>query len=166
MSKALRKSSFLLLLTLMLCMLPACSLFGGGSASSGDSGGDTADPAELEAQLNDVPDLENPIYDNEQEGAEVREKKADVKDFYGKWVADSDRAAYLYGNLNIMIRPDYTWKANISEEDFTGKWEYNGTGITLTNEFITYDLFYAQDGTLMFRDHEIPDDMLVLTKAD
>lgn len=151
----------MLLMTAMMCILPACDLFGVGSSSGDTSGSNTSNS---ESQKNEVSDIENPVYNNEQEGEIVKEKKADEKDFYGKWEASSDRAEYLYGNLNFTIRPDHTWKANISEEDFSGTWDYNGTGITLSSDLVNCELFYAQDGSLMFRDLDSPDILLVLTK--
>lgn len=158
----------LFLMTAMMCVLPACSFFGlddGEGSSSGSSADKQELEAELESELGETSDIENPTYKNEQDGAVVKEKKSDEKDFYGNWEAASDRAEYLYGNLNISIRPDHTWKANITDEDFNGTWDYNGTGITISSEIINADLFYADDGALMFKDHDYPLDMLVLTKA-
>ena len=46
-----------------------------------------------------------------------------------------------------------------------GKWEYNGTGITMSSEIINADLFYASDGALMYRDHDDPEDLIALFPA-
>lgn len=109
------------------------------------------------------PDIDNPVYENEQEGVEVTEATADQEAFYGNWEAASDRAEYLYGNLNLSIMKGGNWEGNITEEDFKGTWKYNGTGITISSELINADLFFSSDGALMFKDHESPDSLLVLT---
>lgn len=109
-------------------------------------------------------DFENPDYDNEREDAEVTEQAKAEDAFYGDWVANSNRAHYLYGNINFSIKSDGTWTGNVTEEDYSGTWKYNGTGITLSSDFINCDLYFAQDGQLMFKDHDYPDDLVVLSK--
>ena len=158
----MKKSSiFAILLILVLTV----SMFGFTSCSKNS---DAAEPdstetaaAEEDAESEDS-DFDHPEYANEQEDADVREKKASQDDFFGSWTAKSDRAEYLYGNIDLTIKPDGTWTGNVTEEDWSGKWEYNGTGITLSSDIINCDLFFASDGVLMFRDHDDPDDLIAL----
>jgi uncharacterized protein YfaT (DUF1175 family) len=107
-------------------------------------------------------DLENPAFANEEEGADVQEVASDDSTFIGKWEATSDRAQYLYGNINLTISKDGTWSGNLTGEDFSGKWKYNGSCITISSELVKADLFKAKDGTIMFRDHDTPEDLIVL----
>lgn len=146
----------ILLMGMMLCLLPACNASPGAVDSE-----DNMD--EIAQRVTEGSDFDDSTYNNEQEGAEYTEKKAEESEFIGNWEAASDRAAYLYGNLNLQIKQDGTWKANITEEDFNGTWKYNGTGITLSSEIINCDLFYTDDGVLNFRDADYPEDILVLT---
>ena len=108
-------------------------------------------------------DFDNPLYDKEIEGAEITETTKPESAFIGKWKAGSDRAEYLYGNINLNIMPDGKWTGNITEEKYSGTWKYNGKGITLNSELVNCDLFYDSSGVMMFRDHDYPEDMLVLT---
>lgn len=165
MNRTFRNALVMFLVVTMISLLSACA--GPGSEDISPSSGDDAksQAKELEEELEGDSDIENPVYNNEQDGAEIRETKADVAKFYGNWEASSDKAKYLYGNLNLKINKDGTWSGNITEEDFSGKWATNGTGITLSSEIINCDLFYTEDGSLMFRDHDFPEDPLVLTKA-
>lgn len=109
-------------------------------------------------------DLENPAYENEEDGVVLSPKKHNEEDFVGNWKAPSDRAEYLYGNVNLRINEDGTWSGNITEESFQGRWKYNGTGITIRDSegIINWELFYDADGTLMFKDRDEPEDPLVL----
>lgn len=116
---------------------------------------------EIEEEGNDFDD---PTYNNEMEEAVVNETSAAEEAFYGKWTANSNRAHYLYGNIDLEIKDDGSWTGNITEEDYSGKWSYNGEFITLESDLVNCDLFFAEDGQLMFRDHTFPDDLVVLTK--
>ncbi len=139
------------------------------SADSGESADMTLDQQideeieslEIEEEGND---FDNPAYDNEMEDAEVKETNAAEDAFYGKWTATSNRAHYLYGNIDLEIKNDGSWTGNITEEDYSGTWSYNGEYITLESDLVNCDLFFAEDGQLMFRDHTFPDDLVVLTK--
>ena len=163
-----------ILIALMLAVAAAAVFF---IVSGSDKKNETSDEAEdltfdqeIDQEIESLKieeegnDYENPAYDNEQEDAVVNETTADENAFYGKWVANSNRAHYLYGNINLDIKEDGSWTGNITEEDYSGTWSYNGEYITLESELVNCDLFFAEDGQLMFRDHTFPEDLVVLSK--
>ena len=150
-------------LLLMLTLLASIAVL---SACSKDE--DTVESEMLKREMNiEDNDFEDPAFFNEEDGAEVVTKPHEEKDFIGIWQAPSERAAYLYGNINLKINEDGTWKGNITEENFHGKWRYDGSGINLRDSdgFINWKLFYASDGTLMVDDNDEPGDPLVLKKG-
>lgn len=148
-----------IILSLSLCIFTACSK----DDDNEDMEASGADfPSSSDVQEDDDYDYDHPEYANEDEEAVVTEQKSAQEKFYGKWIAKSDRAEYLYGNIEITINPNGTWTGNITDENHNGKWKYNGTGLTLASEWINCDLFFAQDGNLMFRDKDAPEDLIVL----
>ena len=154
-----RITAFLLVLTLLasIAVLSACS-----------KDEDTVESEMLKREMNiENNDFEDPAFYNEEDGAEVVTKPHEEEDFIGIWQAPSERAAYLYGNINLKINEDGTWKGNITEENFQGRWKYDGSGIILRDSegIINWRLFYAADGTLMVDDNNEPGDPLVLKKG-
>lgn len=109
-------------------------------------------------------DFEDPALDNEIEGAEITTLPREEDSFVGTWVAPSDKAAYLYGNVNLKINEDHTWSGNITDESFHGKWLPYQSGILVQDSegVINWRLFYVTDGTLMFSEVKDPDIALVL----
>lgn len=104
-------------------------------------------------------DLNDPAFKNEEDGAEPVSVKHDEEDFMGKWSATSEHAKFLFGNVDLKISDDGSWSGNITEENFSGKWKYDGTGIVIKSDdgLINYSLFFVTDGTLMFNDNDDPD---------
>lgn len=151
-----------LLMALIMCIIPACSTHMTSESSDG-----TASIEEQMAERLDEEDadIDDPTYNNEGEDATYKEVKAKEDDFIGNWEAASDKAAYLYGNINLQINKGGTWKGNITDEDFNGTWKYNGTGITINSEIFNADLFFTDDGVLNIRDQDYPEDILVLTRV-
>lgn len=126
---------------------------------------DTVESEMLKREMNiEENDFEDPAFENEEDGAEIVTVPHDEKDYIGIWQAPSERAKYLWGNINLKINEDGTWKGNITEENFRGKWKYDGSGIIIKSNdaVINWRLFYAQDGTLMCQDNEEEDDPIVL----
>jgi len=78
-----------------------------------------------------IPEGNGVTYAEEQDGAEIQFKKEDTSTFVGEWVATSDMAMQLYGNVDITINDDHTWSGNITDEDFSGKWVESGDGIEI-----------------------------------
>ena len=122
---------------------------------------------ELEEYDNGESDFDNPIYDDEQDGAEVVRESHDVEDFYGKWRATSNHAAYLYGNIDINIKKDGTWKGNITDENFSGAWTYDGSQMVIKDRegVIDFTMFYNDKGIMHVVNNEEPEDPLVLEKV-
>lgn len=128
---------------------------------------DTPESIGLEKQLDvEDNDFDDPSYDNEADGADIMKAPHEKEDFYGNWAAPSDRAEYLFGNVNLKIKEDGTWKGNVSDIKVSGRWRHDGTGIIIKDKegYINWRLFYEADGTLMFEDIEQPDDSPLVLK--
>ena len=148
---------------LLLAAVMAFSMGVMSSCSSEEE--DTVESEMLKRQMNiDDNDFEDPAFSNEEDGAEPITMPHDEKDFVGIWQAPSERAKYMWGNINLKINEDGTWKGNITEENFHGKWKYDGSGIIIksSDTIINWRLFYASDGTLMCEEVEEPGDAVVL----
>ena len=153
-----KRITALLLATVMIFSMGIMS-----SCSSEEE--DTVESEMLKRQMNiEENDFEDPSLSNEEDGAEIVTMPHDEKDYVGVWQAPSERAKYLWGNINLKINEDGTWKGNITEENFRGRWKYDGSGVVIkSNDAVIYwKLFYAQDGTLMCQDMEEEDDPIVL----
>lgn len=143
-----------LILSLTGCILASCVTEG-----EVDEGGTSQNVNRSEKS-----DFDDPAYRNEEDGAEVKEVQRDEKDFIGSWSATSERAKYNFGNVDLTIKEDHTWAGNIIEDNYRGRWDYKGGVIEIKDSegLIDYELFYASDGTLMFRDLEDPEFAYVL----
>jgi hypothetical protein len=115
----------------------------------------------------DEDDFEDPAYYNEDDGAEPITEAHDEEDFYGRWEGTSERVKYLFGNVNLKINEDGTWKGNVSETPLHGKWHYDGKQIIIkdTEGLVNWRLYYATDGTLLFEDLEDKGMSFVLKKV-
>ena len=113
------------------------------------------------------PNPDDPAYENELDGAEPVMTAHDEKDFYGKWSATSEHAHYVFGNVDLVIGDDGTWSGNIVEEEFNGTWEYKDSSlyITSSDNLIKWNLFFVEDGSLMFKDLDDPDLAPLVLKA-
>ncbi len=96
----------------------------------------------------------------------LKEKAAEMnkkeESFYGTWVATSQQAEYLYGNLEITIKEDGTFTGNVTEEDFSGKWEKTDKGIKFDSEILSGELFFGNKCKLVIYDEY--DTKVTLTK--
>ena len=82
--------------------------------------------------------------------------------FYGTWKAESEQAEYLYGNLEITISKDGSFKGNVTGEDFSGKWTKQDTGIEFKSDILSGRLFFGQKCQMIIYDeYETP---VTLTK--
>ena len=113
------------------------------------------------------PNPDDPAYDNELDGAEPVMTAHDEKDFYGKWSATSERAHYVFGNVDLVISDDGSWSGNIVEEEYTGTWEYKDSSLNIksSDNLINWNLFFVEDGSLMFKDLDDPDLAPLVLKA-
>ena len=131
--------------------------------SSSGSGGSGSHP-----QATVQNDFDNPDFQYEQEGAEIKPVEHKEKDFMGTWQTGSDYAEYLYGNVKLVISSDHTWSGNITNEPFSGKWVKNRDGINIKSDeagIINWNLFFVNDNTLMFTDMDDRETSLVLQKV-
>ena len=112
-------------------------------------------------------DFDDPAYLNEDDGAEPLTVTHEEADFYGNWEGTSERVAYLFGNVNLSIREDGTWKGNVTETDLKGKWKYDGKQIIIkdTEGLVYWRLYYTSDGNLLFEDLEDQGYSFVLKKG-
>lgn len=145
----------LLSLALMCMTLASCDLFGVDSDDTGTTGTGSGQKHKLESDN----DFDNPDYADEEDEAVVIAVQHNEEDFYGRWSVKSDKAEYLYGNVDLKIRDDHTWSGNITEEDFHGKWQAGSNGIIIkdTEGIIHWNLYFTSNGQLVFKDMDDPD---------
>ncbi|HHW94871.1 MAG TPA: hypothetical protein GX736_02940 [Mogibacterium sp.] len=105
------------------------------------------DPDEVEEEY------DNGIaYEEEEEGAELTFSESSEDAYIGTWESTSGKAAYLYGNIEITIKSDYTWKATIADEPLSGKWKATEKSIELTSELFNASLSFTDKGTLILQE--------------
>lgn len=98
---------------------------------------------------------------NKTSNKDAKSLNSDASNFYGTWSATSERAKYLYGNLDITINQDGTFNANVTGEDFSGTWTKTDYGIHFDNEYLWGVMYYNDKCNMIFDD----DDMAIrLTK--
>ena len=151
------KNRFAAIIVLLCLLLTACSVTEG---EVDPSGGGTAQ----NNQQNTRNDFDNPDYENEEDGVEAAPVQKDEDSFVGSWHAPSDKAEYLYGNVNLTISEDHTWTGNITGENFNGHWQSSGSGIVIKSNdgVIDWSLYFTSGDTLMFSDNDMPEKTLVL----
>lgn len=157
------KSRYLSLLASILIvvfLMSGCSLLGGGEESEGSEQSNT----QIEKKETD---FDNPDYLAEQDGAKIVSVSHPEEDFIGKWEARSDYSEYLYGNVSLTINSNHTWNGNITNENFAGKWAVGKPGIFIkdTEGIIEWNLFFIDDGNLVFKNLDDPEVTIVLSKA-
>ena len=148
---------------IMLCMLMQIACMTSCSTKKDEDNDPVAKNLKRQMKIEEN-DFEDPAYDNEVEGAEIVSAPRKEDSFVGTWVAPSDKAEYLYGNVNLKINEDHTWNGNITDEAFHGRWMPYQSGIIIkdTEGAINWMLFYTSDGTLMFSEVKDPEISLVL----
>ena len=160
-----KKTRLLQLMVLMLSVSIGAAFF---TACSKEDESDSAETEVIKNELNIEGDyFEDEDYMNEDDGAELITTPHDESDYVGKWVAPSERAEYLYGNVNLKLNDDHSWSGNITEENFKGRWAYDGKQVVIksSDRIIHWNLFYVADGNLMCDDLDDPGKPLVLKKA-
>ena len=111
---------------------------------------ETEEEAEIREDLIEGEPLEEKgvAYDEEQEGALLQKAPSNIGMFIGSWTAPSDMAQYLYGNVDLTIKEDGTWKGNITGEDLGGKWVQQGDQLHMQNDMFSFDLAFNTAGKL------------------
>lgn len=149
---------------LVVVMITSSAFFTGCVKKSGGADASDAGNTANKKKLMSESDFNNPTYSKEQEGASLVTKPHDESDFVGTWVAPSDYAEYLFGNVTLKIYQSRTWSGVITDEKFNGTWRPDDKGITIedTQGLIKWNLFFVDDGTLMFSDTDNPEISIVL----
>lgn len=101
-------------------------------------------------------EMEDPALDKEIEDAEIISREATVDEFYGSWTATSEKAEYLYGNIDLTIKENKTWKGNVTNISLKGTWEPYEGGIRIKDGegLIDWKLYYTDDNVLLMEDFE------------
>lgn len=146
----MKKTAVLILSLIMLtCALSACSLFGGKQSSDqGSEPSGIENEADPNAKIIEQPEGNGIVFEEETDGLVVEKVSAEPEKYFGTWKATSDKAMYLYGNIDITVNKDGTWTANITDEDLKGTWEDEGDHLHMGGNFFEFDLAFNKDGTL------------------
>ena len=92
-----------------------------------------------------------------------------TENFYGTWTATSEKAKYLYGELEFTINEDGTWAGIVNYEDLHGTWEEKDFGIHLHDEVLDWesDLFYTDKGNFVLDEDDLEmSGRIVLTRVE
>lgn len=88
-------------------------------------------------------------FEQEDEGAEIVLVETDPSKFFGSWTATSDKAIYLYGNIDITVNENGTWTGDITGEKLGGKWEQVGDRLHMDDDLFSFDLAFESSGELL-----------------
>lgn len=121
------------------------------SAPTEETSVESEEDAEIREDLIEGEPLEEKgvAYDEEQEGAELHRAPSSIAMYIGSWTAPSDMAQYLYGNVDLTIKEDGTWRGNITGENLGGKWVDQGDHLHMQNEMFSFDLAFDTSGKLI-----------------
>ena len=118
-----------------------------------------------ETGINLLPEGNGVSFAEEGDTADLHYTKKDASEFIGEWVAPSDMAAHLYGNLDLTVNEDHTWTANITEEDYNGTWEESKTGLKMNGDRFSFSLDFDDGGNLILTEKADDGDLhTVLTR--
>ena len=133
--------SLLLVLMMVFTLFAACSK----KDESAKPSGDVYESAEGLVDENGdlVEQGGNGIeFKEEDEDAHLAFVGKDVDDYVGTWTATSDKAIYLYGNLDVTVNADGTWTGNVTGEKIGGNWKQVGDRLHMENELFSFDMAY------------------------
>ncbi len=117
----------------------------------------------IEDQEFDDEDYDNGIeFEEEAEGAELHFKPVEQDQFFGEWVATSGQSLYMYGEVEINIKPTGGWSGNIADEEVSGKWEYKNGSLLLTSDLFEATLSFTNDDKLIMQEQRDEDDEALL----
>ncbi|MBR3124358.1 MAG: hypothetical protein IKF42_02875 [Mogibacterium sp.] len=142
--------SLLLIFMLAFVMFTACSKKSDETANA--PSGEVYESAEglVDEEGNLVePETNGISFAEEDENAKIKIVEKDPSEFYGSWTATSDKAIYLYGNIDITVNPDGTWTGDITGEKLGGKWEQVGDHLHMEDPLFSFDLAYEASGKLL-----------------
>ena len=118
----------------------------------------------------DIHELKDQLYsgylDKEIEDAEIVAREASDDEFYGSWTAPSEKAEYLYGNIDLTIKSNRTWKGNVTNISLKGTWEPYEGGIHIKDKegLINWKLYFTDDNVMLMEDLDDPGNPIVLKK--
>ena len=140
---------------------------------------DSSETASLEEDPNDLTESDDfeleegdegngIVFIEEEDDAVIERVQTDESKYYGEWEATSDMALYLYGNIDVTVNKDGTWKGNITGEELGGTYEYLGDHMHMTDSLagiFDFDLAFDKGGNLILIDTDSDDEVnTVLTK--
>ena len=110
--------------------------------------------------------LEESELDKEIEDAEIVAREASDDEFYGSWTAPSEKAEYLYGNIDLTIKSNRTWKGNVTNISLKGSWEPYEGGIHIKDNegLINWKLYFTDDNVMLMEDIDDLGNPIVLKK--
>lgn len=138
------KKALPVLLAVMLTM--SFLLAGCGSSNEDD---DIAVPDDV--SLMDTPDYTKSNDPKLASKAEALNK--DPENFYGTWISTSADAENLYGTLEITIKEDGTFNADITDMKMSGSWKKIDGGIAFSNDLISGEIYYGPTCVMTFREY-------------
>lgn len=120
----------------------ACICFGCGSVDD-----ENTDPTSSTAQTT-VAETEDYYEMSDEKKASLATKASqmnkDPDNFYGTWVATAGEAIDLYGNMEIEIRKDGTFYAEVTDEKFSGTWKKIDGGIAYKSQLMNGKIYYGK----------------------
>ena len=140
--------SLLLIFMMMLTLFAACSKKDESQKPSGDVYESAEGTVDENGDL--VEQSGNGVtFKEEDEDAHLAFVGKEPEDLFGSWTATSDKAIYLYGNLDVTVNSDGTWTGNVTGEEIGGKWKKVGDHLHMDNELFSFDLAYESSGKLI-----------------
>lgn len=134
-------------IVLSLCLITAC-----GDSKSGSTEEPTAnDVSEEETVLTEE---QEKVLIDEEDGDDFKTINIDTSKFYGSWVGNTERAKFMYGNLEITINEDGTWTGNITDESIEGTWEKTNNGLKLKSDIIPFNFVYSSNGNYVLQEED------------
>ena len=140
----------ILIVLILVCSFSSCTKSGIEDSEETSGIENQIDP---NAEVSDIPEGEGISFEEELDGAVIERKKADVSEFVGNWVATSDKAAFMYGNVTLSVNSNGTWLANITDEKLEGTWEKEGDCLHMNNSMFSFDLAFDKGGNLIMIEH-------------
>lgn len=150
--------SLLLIFAMMCMMFAACSKQNDNDEGSGSV---NAPEGEVYESAEGLVDENGELVEQEGNGISFKQEDDDAKlvivdkdpsEFYGSWTATSDKAIYLYGNIDITVNENGTWTGNITDEKLGGKWEKVDDHLHMVSELFSFDLEFESSGELILKE--------------
>lgn len=109
--------------------------------------------------LTEMPEGEDVVYPEEVDGAKIMKVETESAKYFGTWEGKSFHAVQLYGNLEIKVKADGTWTANITDEKIRGSWKNEGDHLHMKSDVFSFDLAFDREGSLVMIEGEGEDEL-------